>query len=317
VSAAGGIGADTFITDMLVRQSEAGVEYSEQSVSMGKLDRMFDAATMAKAREAAAADGHTADLRFLAMLRTDQVLSDSGGDVGGTLEKLKTYLLRKDVAGVDIAGPEMSFTAAGMANFEKVYRLVESVASERGRPLVLRPHVGEGYNPVGTGDHAKIARQNLERLITTLERIGYQAGGNVVVRLGHAAHATPGQLERLSALGVIVESNVGSNLATGAIARAADHPILYQAYLGVRTVLATDGEGVMGTNVQAEHRRAAMMFAEFRAGRIGLEVDGEVVHYADIADAATRERFSIEWIDQQSQAYRDGVAAGDAHDKGK
>jgi hypothetical protein len=37
--------------------------------------------------------------------------------------------------------------------------------------------------------------------------------------------------------------------------------------------------------------------------------------YGDIDDAATRQRFSTEWLDQQMKHYRDLVAAGDALDK--
>ena len=67
------------------------------------------------------------------------------------------------------------------------------------------------------------------------------------VRLGHATHSTPEQRQEMRPLGIIVEANVGSNLATGSILRVDEHPILQNIYDEVPTVLATDAQGVMST----------------------------------------------------------------------
>jgi hypothetical protein len=319
VTASGGIGAEQFAADVIAMQAARGTAFSEQSVSVGKLERVFDPATMGAARAESEATGNAMDLRFLAMMPTTSVLSakPSGPDIATDLKRVETQLARKDVMGIDIAGPEsLPFTAEGMKRFEEVYRAVEAAADARGRPLVLRPHVGEGYDPIGTGDHAAIAARNLELLVATLEDLHYKPGGKVVVRFGHATHATPTVLDRIAALGVIVEANVGSNLATGSIARAEDHPLLYNAFADVKTVLATDGEGVMGTDLQAERRRAEMQFADFKAGKFALEIDGKAIRYADIKDDATRKRFDVAWLDEQMKTYRDSVVAGDAEDRG-
>ncbi|MBL0214088.1 MAG: hypothetical protein IPQ07_09395 [Myxococcales bacterium] len=148
--------------------------------------------------------------------------------------------------GIDIAAPEKhAFTADGMANFEELYRTVAAAAAERGRPLVLRPHVGEGYNEGNGQAHEKLAHQNLETLITALEKMGYSAGrgdkDGVIIRFGHATHAKAEQVQRMAKLGVIVEANIGSNVTTGSIKNISEHPLLLNLYYGVRTVLGTDG----------------------------------------------------------------------------
>jgi hypothetical protein len=218
--------------------------------------------------------------------------------------------MRPDVKGIDIAAPESQpFTAAGMAWLSEQVQIAREVAIAKGEPIVVRPHVGEGYyDPHATKDHVKVARHNLEMVIVALESARYRAGDGVIVRFGHATHADAGQLARIAALGVIVEANVGSNLVTSSIVRAEDHPLLANMYFGVSTVLATDGQGVMETTLPIEYQRAAALIEQFRGGKLALDVGDKRVGFADL-QPTVQARFSMQWLTEQLAAYRRTAAA--------
>lgn len=198
--------------------------------------------------------------------------------------------------------PRARITEVGMQWLIDKYKLLDSVAKAKGVRMVLRPHVGEGYDPAGTREHVAIARENLRQLVKTLKDLGYNGSGNVIVRLGHATHATPEILTDMASIGVIVESNVGSNLATGSILSVEDHPLLLNMYYGVKTVLATDAQGVMDTTLPAEYQRAAFLIDKFKSGT-PLMVDGKPKYYNEL-DATQQQRFSIEWLEKQLADYR-------------
>jgi adenosine deaminase len=276
-------------------------------VSAGKLEKRFTPEAMAKAHEKAKAEGKDSEVEFLVMVPTKQTLSAEKPASAETTTKendaLTKLLMRTDVKGIDVAAPEaQEFTKTGMDWLVEKYKLLDRVAQSKGQKMVLRPHVGEGYDPAGTGEHVAIARKNLEMLVKTLEKLGYDGSGNVIVRLGHATHATPEILADMARIGVIVESNVGSNLATGSILRAEEHPLLLNMYYGVKTVLATDAQGVMGTTLPAEYQRAAFLIDRFKAGE-PLVVKGKTIYYRDL-DAAQQKRFSVDWLKQQLDGYR-------------
>src|SRR5262249_42814462 len=142
-----------------------------------------------------------------------------------------------------------------------------------------------GYAPPGTEDkaHIAIARANLEMLLRTLEKMGYHSDkakqDRVIIRFGHATHATPDQLKRMAKLGVIAEANIGSNLATGSIKEVDDPPLLYNLYYEVPTILSTDGHGVMSTNMTAEYGRAENMIKDFKDGKTTINVRGGPKRY--------------------------------------
>lgn len=144
------------------------------------------------------------------------------------------------------------------------------------------------------------ARENIELMLGALEKV--QLGDGVVVRLGHATHATPEQLARMAKMGIIVEANVGSNLATGSIATPDSHPLLLNMYYGVSTVLSTDGAGVMRTNLQVEYLRAAAMIEQFKSGQVTLATKEGNVKYEDLTDRQ-KARFSVSWLTEQLAAY--------------
>ncbi|HVV85456.1 MAG TPA: hypothetical protein VHE35_20495 [Kofleriaceae bacterium] len=306
-----------FAKDTIEALHDQGVTYSEQSVSVSKLDRRFDAKTMADVHAELAAEGKDSDLRFLAMLSTDKVLS--GKPLTPTdLATLERVLARADVMGIDIAGPEaQAFTEGGADNLASLVRLLEAAGKQRGRPLVLRPHVGEGYDPAGTGAHVEVARANLERTLGALEAAGYHGPADgVVVRLGHATHATPEQLQRIARLGIVVEANVGSNLATRSVTSAQEHPLLSNLYHGVDTILSTDAQGVMRTNLTIEYQRAAQLIELFRAGLTRLRLGDHDVAFAELPPELQR-RFALDTLLDTARAYGARVRADDVHDRAR
>ena len=310
-----------FAADAIEDLHDQGVTYSEQSVSLKKLAERFDEATMREVHAKLAAEGKDSDLRFLAMLPTETVLSAAkpGAEpFKKMLDTLRTLLARGDVAGVDIAGPESHlFTRAGMENLRSLLAVMKDMSAMRGRPLVLRPHVGEGYEGERSGEHIQVARRNLDEILDVIEGAGYRGPSEgVIIRFGHAAHATQGQIKRMQRLGIVVEANIGSNLATGSVVNADEHPLLYNLYYGTRTILSTDGQGVMGTNLQVEYQRAATLIEEFRAGQTSLRIAGKVVTYGELPPDVQK-RFSIEALAEWAKEYTADVHSADARDRAR
>jgi adenosine deaminase len=301
-----------YATDVIEDLHDQGVTYSEQSVSAGKLEKRFTPEAMDEAHRTAQAHGKDSEMKFLVMEQTGKTLAAAEPPTPAataTAEAaLEKQLMRPDVTGMDIAGPENKrFTETGMAWFTERYRFLERVARQKGERLVLRPHVGEGYDPGGTGEHVEIAQENLRMILETLKELGYDGTGDVIVRLGHATHATPAALKMAASSGVIVEANVGSNIATGSVMRAEEHPLLQNMYYGVKTVLSTDAQGVMNTTLPAEYGRAAQLIARFKGGE-PMEIDGKKVNYADLPPEQ-QARFSVDWLQQQLADYKTQAAA--------
>jgi hypothetical protein len=303
----GGGAFENFAADTIEGLHDQGVEYSEQSVSLNKLKNRFGEDTMRAVHERLAAMGKDAKMRFLAMLATSKTLGADGSvtdaEFLATLDALRPALERGDVAGIDIAGPEGPFTKEGMERLRQLYTLTAEVGKSDGRARVLRPHVGEGYAAGQKGKHVEIARKNLDMVLDTLEDLGYRGPqSGVIVRFGHAAFATPEQLQRMAKLGVIAETLVGSNLATGTIATPSEHPLLYNLYYGTKTMLSTDGHGVMNTTLPIEYQRAATQIEAFRDGKISLRINGEVVQFTDLPQDI-QQRFSIDTLTVWSKEY--------------
>ncbi len=265
-----------------------------------------------------AAMGLQADVRFLAMVSTKALVGEaSPHEVHATLTKVKAMLQRGDVIGIDFAGPEKgAFTALGMANFVELYDVVSLAAQARGRTLVIRPHVGEGYE---TGDHAhvELARRNLHVVLEHLQSMGYgaarAAADKVKIRLGHSTHATDAQLQLMAAMGIDADSNIGSNVVTKSIGSVDEHPLLRQLYFGVRTLLGTDGPGVMGTSRVGEYATAQLIIQKFRVNALTLQIDSMQVKFSELAPDV-QARFSMDYIRKMEDAHHAEVLADDAHD---
>jgi len=311
-----------YTRDTMIALAREGVGYSEQSVGLGKFAEKFPEQMMKELHAELAKQGSDVDMRFLAMVSTTAL----GGKVppkeaSRVIEQVETALARGDVIGIDFAGPEkQAFTVDGMENFKELYATVSAASQKRGRSLVVRPHVGEGYNEGQGQAHIELARKNLEMVISTLESMGYSpskaAQDGVIIRFGHAAHATPQQIERMAYLGVIAEANIGSNEITGAIARPDDHPLLYNLYYGVRTVLGTDAQGVMQTDRRDEYARAREQIQKFRDGRVALLIDGKEVRFKDLP-RKQQETFSVDALQRSEDAYHSSVVAGDRKDSAR
>lgn len=262
-------------------------------------------------------------MRFLAMVSTKALGAKTPPkEANETIEQLERVLARGDVIGIDFAGPEkQAFTVDGMENFRKLYAVVSAASRKRGRALVVRPHVGEGYNEGNGQAHAELARRNLETLISTLESMGYStskaAADGVIVRFGHATHATAEQIQRMAKLGVIVEANIGSNEITKAVAKPDDHPLLYNLYYQVKTVAGTDAQGVMQTDRREEYARARRQVERFRANEFALELSpGKRTYFRDLS-STEQERFSLDVLQREEDAYHSTLLAGDRQDSAR
>ncbi len=233
---------------------------------------------------------------------------------------------RNDVAGIDIAGVESyEFDQVGAERFTYVYDQLAAVALERGSPIVFRPHVGEGaidtvageaygrdHNRQMTKDRSQLshyerAEKNLEVIIKVMETIAARRenssyGGRlppeVIVRFGHATHATPRQVERMARLGIHVEVNLSSNQATGASATnkpargqldhtsppvdstlladkthsVEDHAFASLVFHEASIMVSTDGNSVMNTNLTFEFRRAKEVISSIISNDRAVEV---------------------------------------------
>ena len=86
-----------------------------------------------------------------------------------------------------------------------------------------------------------------------------------------------------------------------------------QLYYGVRTLLGTDGPGVMNTSRTEEYAHAYDLIVDFRAGKTRISIDGREVLFSEMT-AEQQKRFSVEYIQQMEDAYHAEVVAGDAVD---
>jgi len=129
----------------------------------------------------------------------------------------------------------------------------------------------------------------------------------VVVRFGHATHATPEQLEEIKQLDIMIEANLGSNEATGSVGDEFEKSqvILKFLYHGVRTILNTDAGGVMMTTLQNEYDAAEIIIENFKAGRIPITIDG-VLMYADLPDDKQK-NFDIQRLTREAERYLEEV----------
>jgi predicted amidohydrolase YtcJ len=102
--------------------------------------------------------------------------------------------------------------------------------------------------PDGLPAHYTTAQKNLELLLRTLETKGWSQGKDgIIIRFGHATHATAEQAQRMAALGIVAEVNLTSNRVTGAMQHrggpgsdVADHSLVRLLVAGTPTILSTD-----------------------------------------------------------------------------
>ncbi len=339
-----------YIADVMRMLAREGIVYSEQSVSVKKLATTMPESDFVKARKKlreTTGGKLDLDMRLLAMMTTSgiseptlpapeetaaqpaaaearqqQIAQQMGARQAGfdeQFELLGQVILRGDVIGVDIAGPETDrFNGAqGMKNLRRLYDLLKAVAGTRNRAMVLRPHVGEGYSVAGEpeGTHVATAQHNVTTLLDALERMGYSKAkalaDGVVIRFGHATHATPEQIKRMGEMGIYAEANIGSNVATGSIPGIGAHPLLYNLYFETPTILSTDGGGVMHTTLEREYTEAARKIEEFKTNSSQkIKVDGKERGWVDLS-AEEKSRFDVERLKKWAKGYRRSVLEDD------
>jgi adenosine deaminase len=133
------------------------------------------------------------------------------------------------VAGFGLGGEEASFPARVFAD-----------AFRRARRLGLMPvaHAGEWAGP--------------DSVAETLEHLR-------PVRIAHGIRAAedPTLLRLLGRRGIVCDVCPTSNLATGAVAAGAPHPVRALLAAGVPVTLSTDDPGIFGTTLRREYRRVA------------------------------------------------------------
>lgn len=272
---------DQYAKETIVRLAEDGITYTEQSNSINKLAARFDPgqieALKAELRQEYAGNPrmlqaiNNLEIKHVAMVNTNlfgvrgdqhkgdgsQVRTDDLHAAANTtrgddrtkfraeVDNLMEQVKRGDVVGVDIAGAEhFSFDNEARGRMTELY---DRLASDPDvpKPIVLRPHVGEGANDTIPGmpghrdanrqmvdgpdgpelSHYQRARENLDSMLKVFEEIAARPGNNgklppdVIVRFGHATHTTPEMAARMAKLGIIAEVNLTSNIETGSVSQ--------------------------------------------------------------------------------------------------
>jgi adenosine deaminase len=132
-------------------------------------------------------------------------------------------------AGIGLGGEETTFPAR---DFVEAFR--------RARRLGLMPvaHAGEWAGPDSVAETLRLLRP---------------------VRIAHGIRAAedPALLRRLARRGVVCDVCPTSNLATGAVAAGAVHPVRALLAAGVPVTLSTDDPGLFGTTLRREYWRVA------------------------------------------------------------
>lgn len=150
------------------------------------------------------------------------------------------------------AGSQLGVVGFGMGGVEvaepaSVY--AQHFADARAEGLGTTLHAGETGNPAAVSDALAIG----------VQRIGH----------GTAAGLDPQLVAMLAVSGTFVELCPGSNVATGAVATLADHPLRTFLDADVRCCLNTDDPELFGLDLRGEYAAAA-------------EVHGLTAHEADV-----------------------------------
>lgn len=135
------------------------------------------------------------------------------------------------VVGFGIGGEEYARPAAAYA---------AHLRDARAEGLGTTLHAGEAGDPAAVRD----------ALAVGVRRIGH----------GTAAGADPQLVSMLAMSGTFVELCPGSNVATGAVARLADHPLRTFLDAGVRCCLNTDDPELFGLTLTGEYAAATEQF---------------------------------------------------------
>jgi hypothetical protein len=313
---------DDYIREAVLQLARDGVGYSEPSTGLRKLGgvlspRRIEVVIAQLVKEGRILPGQV-DIRMLGMTQTGYFggrdkdlppVRDADRDrLGGDVDTVQRQMREPGTVGKDVGGPEhYRWDERGRTQFMEIYRRLLAEAVRTGTPGVLRPHVGEGAIDTVTGKpfhtdkdrvtrngelaHYERARSNIEQFLQGLESLRHEGRldpTKMIVRLGHVTHATPDQVARMRALGVIAEVNLGSNVTTSAlnqtqgvhgprsrIEKLDDHSFATLLYYDVSIAISTDGGAVMSTTLRAEYRRARLIIEEVLAGARPVRIRSE------------------------------------------
>jgi adenosine deaminase len=214
-----------------------GVGYAEVTVSYGVLQRReIDPESVQRALHDAAQEVEAA--RGVVLRWLPDAVRQWGVDAAWRAWEAAASCGRElGVVGFGLGGDEL---AALPGAFAPVF------ADVKVEGLGVTIHAGEVTTP------AEAARRSVREAV---ELCGAH-------RLGHgtAAAADPLLLELLVARGVHVEACPRSNLATGAVASLADHPLRAFLEAGVSVGLNTDDRGLFGLDLTGEYAAARETF---------------------------------------------------------
>lgn len=316
---------DDYLREAVLQFAKEGIAYVETSISAKKAGGTMSAARVQLVVDQLVAEGRIlpgqVDVRILTMMHTrffgerakhlPAVDGPERSKYAETVELMRQQLRERLVVGSDVAGAEhFDWDGASPKQIADLYALYLADALRSGDPIVLRPHVGEGAVDTEAGKpfhtdtnrhltadgelpHYARASANIEKILIALE--GLRANRQldptkVIVRFGHATHATPDQVSRLTALGVVVEVNLHSNVATGSLSQTAGahgprSPVdLYDAhsfasliYYDVPIAISTDSGPVMGTSLRGEYQQAKVLLEEVLSGDRKVRVRAEDV----------------------------------------
>ena len=265
-------------------------------------------------------DKHGVRVEFLDNVSSKTLEGNKKGlkKVKGTSKKPGLELGKNGVIGIDFAGPEATFTPKGMENFKEIYEHIASKADSEGTTVVIRPHVGEG-NPKTNHPEKRInAANNLHLMIDAIKQLKAEGklSNNVILRFGHATHASAKQLQDIKDLEIIVEANLTSNLRTKAVEGKTQmqQTILKFIYQDVNVILNTDGGGMMNTTLPQEYKEATKAIRKFKEGKIGIPIEEydpvskeitttEIIYYKDLTKEQ-RKKFNRSRLERNSRDYR-------------
>ncbi len=176
------------------------------------------------------------------------------------------------LVGFGLGGPEVGVPRAQFApHFDR--------AREAGLRSV--PHAGETTGPQTVWDSLRLLGA---------ERIGH----------GISAARDPELLRHLATVGIALEVCPSSNIATGAVASLADHPLPAFVAAGVPVVINSDDPPMFGTTLNREYEIAAAL--------LGLD-DADI---ADLARAGVRHSFADDTVKTRILGEIDVYAASPA-----
>ncbi len=294
---------------MLERLKSQGIDYVELQ---GGMSDQVPPSVLARMCEEVGIE-----VRFLGAIRSRNTLGSEGDD-GTALAKTQNAIDQMFnpenggfVVGVDYLGQEQAFTSQGQDHFvESCLYMQQQLVANGQESGVMRVHVGEGYfaaadTPELRATAIQEAHDNVDSIIEAIQQFQSQSTGDadVQIRVGHVTHATEDQIAQLASLGVHVEVNLGSNLATGSIESLDQHPLLAMLYHDVDLSINTDAGGVMSTDLDREFIHAGNIIEAFQNGDTSLVIGGNEVTFDELP-ADVQARFSVESLEQRAQEHR-------------